>query len=112
MTTITRGDDVSIPITLLDSSGAARDVSAATISASLVSVASGSRTSYVGPAAQAAGATGADWANGVVIAQFAAADTVSLPAGDTIVLLELQITLAGERQTKWAEVFVREGTIT
>jgi len=99
MITVTRGDDIRIILTLTESEQVADVSSASNISAALTS--RDGKQSYVQNLDLDANDPDADWANGVVVATFAAADTGDLPAGG--VRLEVQVTKSGLKTTWYAD---------
>ena len=103
------GDDWDISVTL-NKDGAAYDVSAATaIEASIVSDDGTNPSTLIAAVTLSAGATGADWANGVVVAEFPAAST-DIDLGSRYI--EIQVTLGGKKST-WPRnnIVVKKGTI-
>jgi len=113
------GDDWDIPqlIETLDADGVSdggTDVSTATdITAQIVDSDSDSDTPtlIIGPVTCLVGATGADWANGIVIAPFVSAATAVLTPQRGY--LEMQVTIGGKKTT-WPRTIVdiKAGTIT
>lgn len=102
-------DDWDITVTL-KKDGAAYDVSTATdISAAVVSDDGTNPTTIIAATSMSAVATGADWANGVVVCEFAAANTDVSPQN---AFLEIQVTLGGKKTT-WPRnnVVIKKGTI-
>lgn len=103
------GDDWDISITL-NKDGAAYDVSTATdISAAVVSDNGIAPTTIIAAATQSSVATGADWANGVVVVEIPNASTDVTPQN---AYLEIQVTLGGKKTT-WPRnnIVIKKGTI-
>jgi len=103
-------DDWDIEYTV-KKDGAAYDVSAATnISASVVDSDGIDPQTVIAAVTCDSGATGADWANGVVIIEIPAASTGVTTLGQ--VFIELQVTLGGKKQT-WPRkaIIIKKGTI-
>lgn len=99
MVTVTRSDDIRIILTLTENDAAA-DVSSASNIAAAVTSRDG-KTSYVQNLDLDPNDPDADWANGVVVVTFAAADTGDLPNGG--VRLEVQVTKSGLKNTWYAD---------
>jgi hypothetical protein len=103
------GDDWDILITL-NRNGTPQDVSgASSIDASIVSSDDDNVTTLIAAVSLNSGATGADWSNGVVLAEFPAAST-GVATG--IAYVELQVTEGGKKTT-WPRqaIIVKTGTI-
>ena len=103
-------DDWDISVTL-KTDGVATNVSGATdISAAVVTNDDDNPTQVVATTALASGATGADWTNGVVVAEFSSANTDITPG---IYLVEIQVTENSKKKT-WPRVpiTVKKGTIS
>ena len=104
------GDDWDIVVTL-KKDGVAYDVSTATaIQAAVVSDDGTAPTTIVSAVTLDSGATGANWAKGVVIVEIPAATTASLTSQRAFV--EIQVTIGGKKST-WPRqaVDVKVGTI-
>jgi len=104
------GDDWDISITL-KKDGVVYDVSTATdISASVVTDDGTSPTTLVSAVTCSIGATGADWANGLVVVEIPNATTTALSAQRAY--LEVQVTIAAKKQT-WPRqtIDIKKGTI-
>jgi len=104
------GDDWDISITL-KKDGVAFDVSAATeILGSVVDSDGTTVSTIIGTVTADSGATGADWANGIVVLEFANANTASLDPQKGWV--EIQVTIASKKTT-WPRpsLDIKEGTI-
>ena len=102
-------DDWDVTVTL-KKDGVAFDVSSATnISASVVDSDGTNPQTVVAAVTLDSGATGADWANGVVVAEFAAANTDVTPGN---AFVEIQVTLSGKKTT-WPRnnIVIKKGTI-
>ena len=94
------GDDWDISVTL-KVDGVATDVSGATsIKAAITTVSDTNPTTIISEVTLDSGATGADWANGVVVAEFAAANTDITPG---IYAVEVQVESGGKKRT-WPRV--------
>jgi hypothetical protein len=103
------GDDWDVSVTL-KTDGVATNVSGATsIKASVVSNSDDNPQTLISQVALDSGATGADWANGVVVAEFPSAST-GIQTG--IALVEIQVEEGGKKKT-WPRVAiqVKTGTI-
>ena len=97
--TVTRSDDVSLPVTLRRD-GATLDISTATDVTAALTSREGTPTSYV-QASQSSGTPGADWTKSLVVLVFAAATTGSLPNAG--IRLEIQVTLGGKKTTWYTD---------
>lgn len=110
MLTVFTGDDWDIIVTL-KKDGVAYDVSTATeIKASIVDSNSLSPSVVVAPVVLSIGATGADWANGVVVAEIPNATTA--PLSPQTGWVEVQVEIGGKKQT-WPrqQIDIKTGTI-
>jgi hypothetical protein len=89
------GDDVAVQLTLTDANGVAVDVSGATsVKAALVKM---DRTAILaGPYLCSAGATGAAWSSGVVVASVVGTDTAGLSVS----------------QAQWEVQVIKSATVT
>lgn len=84
------GDDWTINVTL-KKNGVVFDASGATsVKAALVSLTGSEPTEQIAATVQNAGATGADWTNGLVVVEFAAAATALVSKYGTL-YLEVQV---------------------
>lgn len=99
------GDDWNIPTTL-KKDGSAVDVSAATISAAIVSLVNDEPVSVIASTAQSSGTTGADWANGVVVSVFSDTLTDAVTIFDNT-YLEVQVTYAGGDKETWPRLPIK-----
>lgn len=105
------GDDWELTITIRKN-GVAFDASSGTINAAVVQVIGGRPTTIIAATAQSEVATGADWANGVIIVEFASAATGTVNVYDNL-FIELQVDKGGKKTT-WPlqKITVQEGTIS
>jgi hypothetical protein len=104
------GDDWDIAVTL-KKDGSPFDVSTATaIEAAIVSTDDRGVEVLVPAVTLDSGATGADWANGVVVVEIPSASTGSLSSGAAYI--EIQVTMGGKKST-WPrnKLTVKKGTI-
>ena len=102
-------DDWAISVTL-NKDGAAFDVSTATdISAAIVNNDGTNPTTIISAVTLDSGATGADWANGVVVVEIPNASTDVDPQN---AYLEIQVTIAAKKTT-WPRnnIVIKKGTI-
>jgi len=104
------GDDWDISITL-NKDSVAYDVSTATeILGSIVSSDNNDPQTLIGTVAADIAATGADWANGIVVLEFPA--TYTADVGPQEGYVEIQATIDGKKTT-WprSKVIIKKGTI-
>jgi len=104
------GDDWNVQVTL-KKDGVATDVSAASaIEASIVDSDGIAPATLVAAVTCDSGATGADWANGIVIVEIPNASTTSLDPQNAY--MEIQVTTAGLKET-WprSNLVIKKGTI-
>lgn len=104
------GDDWAIAVTL-KRNGLAFDVSGATaIKAAIVTDSWEAPSQLVADVTLSAGATGADWANGVVVVEVDEATTG--PLTPQRAFLEIQVDFSGDKTT-WPrnELIIKKGTI-
>ena len=94
------GDDWDISVTL-KTDGVATNVSGATaIKAAVVTNNADNPTALIAAVTASAGATGADWANGVVVIEFPAAST-GIATGEHLV--EVQVEESSKKKT-WPRI--------
>lgn len=105
--TIVTGDDVALSVTLKKGGATFLINGTATVQASLVSL--DHQTTYAGPVAQSNAASGADWANSLVVVELASANTSSITYQGKA-LLEIQVDDSG-KTTFFASVIIVLGTI-
>ena len=86
MAAIYSGDDLALQVTVTKDGAVLAVSGGATVRAALIHAAT---KEVIGPAACDSGATGADWDNGVIVAEFAAADTVDMLPGPQILEIEI-----------------------
>lgn len=105
------GDEWAIPV-VLTQEGVAVDVSSATEIKALISDGDGIAPNIlVAEVTLSISATGADWANGIVVAEFTAASTAALTTQPAYI--EVQVTLLGKRTTWPRRGFdIRKGLVT
>lgn len=97
--TVTRNDDISLPVTLRRD-GFTLDLTAATDITAALTSRHGGPTSYV-QAVQSSVTAGADWSKSLIVCVFTAANTDTLPHGG--IRLEIQVTLAGKKTTWYSD---------
>jgi hypothetical protein len=104
------GDDWTIPVTL-KKNGSVFDVSGGTVTAAVVKLNGDTPTVLIDDTVQSEVATGADWTNGIVIVEFAKANTDISTTGDH--WLEVQVEKAGKTET-WprARIKINQGYVT
>lgn len=110
MLTVFTGDDWDITMTLTKDR-AAYDVSTATeIKASVVDSDSISPSTLIAAVTLDSGATGANWASGIVVIEIPNASTGSVATGTAYI--EVQVTIGGKKQT-WPrqQITIKAGTI-
>jgi hypothetical protein len=104
----TSGDDWRVAITLL-LDGVVKNVSGATIRAACVDEFSGDLAGSSVSVSE--GASGADWTNGIVVAVFPRANTITIPS--STYHIEVEVTMAGEVSTWHSGTFtVRQEALT
>ena len=102
---VTPGDDIALVQDLYEN-GSLVDVSSATITAAIHD---GNGCSIIARTAQSSSASGASWATGRIVCEFAASVTTALQIGT--VFLEIAVTRSGKRTT-WPLVELEvQGTI-
>lgn len=97
--TVTRNDDINLPVTL-KRNGLVIDIDAATDVTAALTSREGPPNVYA-QAAQSKSTTGADWSKSLVVIIFAAALTATLPHAG--IRLEVQVTLAGKKTTWYSD---------
>lgn len=109
---IVTGDNVALSVTLKKNNATFVIDSGATVKASLVSF--NHSTSYTLEITQSAAATGADWANSLVIVEFAPGDTSAITyQGKAYLEIQVDDTVqTSGKLTFFAEVVIVTGTIT
>lgn len=105
--TIVTGDDSSLSVTLRKGGVTFNIDTGATVQASLVSL--DHQTVYAGPITQSNATPGADWANSLVVVEFASTDTDSITYQGKA-LMEIQVDDSG-KTTFFASVMIVLGTI-
>lgn len=104
---IVTGDDVSLSVTLKKDNSTFTINPAATVEASLVS--QDHNTVVLAPVTVSNSATGADWANSLVVIEFTSTETNSITTYGELIL-EIQVDDSG-KTTFFAEISVEIGTI-
>ena len=102
------GDDIVLPVTLKKNGVTFTIAPTAVVYAMLVNK---TRTKkYTESIAQLNSATGADWANSLVVVELASVDTIEIPNSVNSELLEIQVNDDG-RRTWFATVDIIKGNI-
>ena len=107
MTQIVTGDDVALPVTLKKDGAVFAIDAGATVQAALVSL--DRSTVLAGPVTCSNVATGADWANSLVMVEFNSATSGAITAYGKA-LLEIQVNDSG-KLTWFVTVDIEKGTI-
>ena len=115
LSVLTIGDDFTNSATLYTgSTPAAYDVSTATSVKAIITNRLGTQA-YTDTVTLSSGATGADWANGVIVYNFTAAVTAAISSYVTvpeIATLETQVELSDGTKFSWfADVHIRPGNV-
>lgn len=106
---IITGDNVALAVTL-KKNGATFTISGSdTVKAMLVSTAN--NASYTSAISQSSSAYGADWANSLVMVEFAGSDTESITF-QGLAKLEIQVTQSGKNTTFFVPVIIVKGQIS
>jgi len=106
---IVSGDDINILQTLTKDLATFTIDAGATVKASLVSRGAANKTVLVAPVTVLEAATGADWANSLLVIVFPSADTASLT---TLGVMELEIQVDDGGKLTWhVNVEMLQGTI-
>jgi len=107
MAIIVTGDDPALPVTLKKSKAVFAIAPTATVQASVVSV--DKLTTLIPPITCDNAATGADWANSLVMVEFTSAQTAAISATGEA-LLEIQVDDGG-KLTWFVLITIETGTI-
>lgn len=105
---IVSGDDVIMPVTLRKNGNTFNIDAGAEVKASVIS--KSKSTTLIQPVTLSSGASGADWANSLVIVSFSSSDTANITKfGDAT--LEIQVNQENLKETFFSNIRLIKGTI-